>query len=79
MNTTKRYAFIIFHYSPLFPLKSFTKRKNRTRKKFQNGQWARDKTRPDTRLPKSRAGGQLPYLRLPDHLGKSSEVKKIKS
>ena len=37
------------------------------------------KTRPDTRLPKSRAGRQGPYLRSPDHLGKSSEVKKIKS
>ena len=34
------------------------------------------KTRPDTRLPKSRAGGQEPYLRSTDHLGKSSEVKK---
>ena len=37
------------------------------------------KTRPDTRLPKSRAGGQGPYLRSPDHLGRSSEVKEIKS
>ena len=37
------------------------------------------KTRPDTRLPKSRAGGQGPYLRAPDHLGRSSEVKEIKS
>ena len=36
-------------------------------------------TRPDTRLPKSRAGGQGPYLRSPDHLGRSSEVKEIKS
>ena len=38
-------------------------------------------TRPDTRLPKSRAGGQgravgqKPYLRSLDHLGKSSEVR----
>ena len=38
-----------------------------------------DLTRPDTRLPKSRGGGQGPYLRSPDHLGKSSEVEKIKS
>ena len=30
-------------------------------------------TRPDTRLPKSRADGQGPYLRSSDHLG--SEVK----
>ena len=36
------------------------------------------KTRPDTRLPKSRAGGQGPYLRSPDRLGRSSEVKEIK-
>ena len=36
-------------------------------------------TRPDTRLPKSRAGGQGPYLRSPNHLGRSSEVKEIKS
>ena len=33
-------------------------------------------TRPDTRLPKSRAGGQGPFLRSPDHLGRGSEVKK---
>ena len=29
----------------------------------------------DTRLPKSRAGGQGPYLRSLDHLGRSSVVK----
>ena len=33
------------------------------------------KTRPDTRLPQSRAGGQGPYLRSLDHLGWSSEAK----
>ena len=33
------------------------------------------KTRPDTRLPKSRAGGQGPYLRSLHHLGRSSEAK----
>ena len=38
-----------------------------------------EKTRPDTRLPKSRAGGQGLYLRSPDHLGRSREVKVIKS
>ena len=38
-----------------------------------------EKTRPDTRLPQSRAGGQGPHLRSPDHLGRSSEVKEIKS
>ena len=38
-----------------------------------------EKTRPDTRLPKSRVGGQGPYLRSLDHLGRSSEVKEIKS
>ena len=36
-------------------------------------------TRPDTRLPKSRAGGQGPYLRSSDCLGRSREVKVIKS
>ena len=36
-------------------------------------------TRPDTRLPKSRAGGQRPCLRSIDHLSRSSEVKEIKS
>ena len=36
-------------------------------------------TRPDTRLRKSRAGGQGPYLRSLDHLGRSSEVLKVKS
>ena len=35
------------------------------------------KTRPDTRLPKSRAGGQGPYLRSLGHLGRSSEVKEM--
>ena len=38
-----------------------------------------EKTRPDTRLPKLRAGRQGPYLRSLDHLGRSSEVKEIKS
>ena len=33
------------------------------------------KTRPDARLPQSRAGGQGPYLRSLDHLGRSSEAK----
>ena len=37
------------------------------------------KTRPDTGLPKSCVGGQGPYLRSPDYLGRSTEVKKIKS
>ena len=32
-----------------------------------------------TRLPKSRVGGEGPYLRAPDHLGRSIEVKEIKS
>ena len=36
------------------------------------------KTMPDTRLPKSGAGEQGPYFRSPDHLGRSSEVKKSK-
>ena len=33
------------------------------------------KTRPDTRLPQSRAGGQGLYMRSLDHLGRSSEAK----
>ena len=37
------------------------------------------KTRPDTRLPKSRAGGHGPYLRAIDHLGRSSEAKDRKT
>ena len=32
-------------------------------------------TRLDTRLTQSRAGGQWPYLRSFDHLGRSSEAK----
>ena len=31
--------------------------------------------RPDTRLPKSRAGGQGPYLRSVEHLGRSGIAK----
>ena len=38
----------------------------------------KQKTRPDTRLPQSRAGGQGPQLRSPDHLGRSSEAKNHK-
>ena len=34
------------------------------------------KTRPDTRLSKSRAGGQGLYLRSLDHLDRSSEIQK---
>ena len=36
-------------------------------------------TRPDTRLPKSRAGGQGPYLRPLHHLGRSSKAKDPKN
>ena len=36
-------------------------------------------TRPDTWQPKLRAGGQGPYLRSLDLLGKNREVKEIKS
>ena len=36
-------------------------------------------TRPDTRLPQSRAGGQGLYLRSLDHLGRSSEPKDRKN
>ena len=37
------------------------------------------RTRPDTRLPKSRTGGQGPYIRSLDHLGRSSEAKTAKT
>ena len=36
-------------------------------------------TRPNTRLPKSRVGGQGPYLRPLHHLGRSSEAKDRKN
>ena len=49
------------------------------KKKKKGKKEGRKKTRPDTRLPKSRAGGQGPYLRSSDNLGRSSEVKEIKS
>ena len=42
-----------------------------------------NKTRPGTRTrtrqPKSRAGGQEPFLRTLEHLGRGSEVKDCKS
>ena len=37
-----------------------------------------NETWPDTRLPQSRAGGQGPYLRSPEHLGRSGKAKKLK-
>ena len=37
------------------------------------------RTRPDTRLPQSRAGGQGLFLRSFDHLGKSSDAKDRKT
>ena len=37
------------------------------------------RTRPVTQLPQSRAGGQTPYLRSLDHLGRSSESKDRKN
>ena len=36
-------------------------------------------TRPDIWLPRSRAGGQGPYYRLPVHMGRSSEAKDRKN
>ena len=39
----------------------------------------RMRTRPDTRLPQSRACGQGPYLRSIHHLGMSSEAKERKN
>ena len=40
-----------------------------------SGKIERAQTRPDTRLPQSRAGRQGPYLRSLEHLGRCSEVK----
>ena len=37
------------------------------------------RTRPDTRLPQSRAGGQGSFLRSLDHLGRRREVKELKN
>ena len=34
-------------------------------------------TRLDTQLPQSRAGGQGPYLRSAEHLGRSGKAKKL--
>ena len=41
--------------------------------------WNDLETRPDTRLPQSRAGGQGLYLRSLNHLGRSSEAKDRKN
>ena len=46
------------------------KERNQERKKEGN----KNKRRQDTRLPKLHAGGQGPYLRSLDHLGRSGEV-----
>ena len=37
--------------------------------------WVLKETRPDTRLPQSRAGGQGPYFRSVEHLGRSGIAK----
>ena len=50
--------------------------RNRT---LANGFLKRLKTRPDTRLPQSRAGGQGQKLRSPDHLGRSSKAENRKN
>ena len=36
-----------------------------------------EETRPDTRLPQSRAGGQGPYLRSVEHLSRSDSAKNL--
>ena len=41
--------------------------------------WLHIQTRPDTRLPQSRADGQGLYFRSLDHLGRSSEAKTAKT
>ena len=49
------------------------------KKKKKGKKEGRKKTRPDTLLPKSRAGGQGPYLRSLDNVGRSGEVQETKS
>ena len=44
--------------------------------KIKKGKEQGRKEQGDTRLSKSRAGGQEPYLRSQDHLGRSSKVQK---
>ena len=65
------------------PLPIRTNKKREKTFKVANGQrhhcQSEQKTRPDTQLPNLRVGGQGPYLRSPDQLGRSSEVKEIKS
>ena len=62
-------------YELIFCFKLVTKVETET----QNRRVNEKKTRPDTRLPKSRAGGQGPYLRSLDNVGRSSDVQEIKS
>ena len=49
--------------------------RNQSTKSVNTLRAAHIKTRPDTRLPQSRASGQGPYLRSLHHLGMSSEAK----
>ena len=55
---------------PIVPVRHCSLMPNR-----RDTKWASKRTRPDTRLSQSRAGGQGPYLRSLDHLGRSSEAK----
>ena len=80
---SNHFSFFIFHISNQI-FHSFTNSttihliyKKKINKLFFNNLFHQlnFKTRPDTRLPQSRAGGQGPYLRSLDHLGRSSEAK----
>ena len=55
------------------------KRPKDSRKLRESDKKGTEKTRPDTRLPKSRAGGKGPYLRPLHYLGRSSEAKDRKN
>ena len=49
------------------------------RRRERGDELKNESTRPDTWLLQLRAGGQGPYLRSLDHLGRSSEAKDSKN
>ena len=54
-------------------------RKEEEEEERVEGRGGKRRTRPDRRLPQSRAGGQEPCLRSLDHLGRSREAKDRKN
>ena len=56
-----------------------TKKVKQKQKLQQKRKAANNQVRPDSRLPLSRDGGQGPYLRSQEHLGRSSEAKDRKN